>query len=186
MEPLEHRTIEKVTARLVPFLILCFFVAYLDRVNVSFAALTRQGGAVPARWRRARIFFLAYFLSRCRETVQGTVGARKWIARSCSPGGVISGGIASSGGNISTSGVCWDREAGSSRASSSPDRCGSSRLPRHESSGTSWPRLLCHRDRRPRLRVAAGAGRIYGHEVEWSVHHGSDAGLILSGSCSFI
>src|SRR6266511_1579346 len=40
MEPLEHRTIAKVSARLVPFLIVCYFVAYLDRVNVSFAALT--------------------------------------------------------------------------------------------------------------------------------------------------
>ena len=40
METLEQRTIAKVSARLVPFLIVCYFVAYLDRVNVSFAALT--------------------------------------------------------------------------------------------------------------------------------------------------
>jgi hypothetical protein len=30
----------KVTTRLVPFLIVCYFIAYLDRVNVGFAALT--------------------------------------------------------------------------------------------------------------------------------------------------
>src|SRR5436309_15779810 len=30
----------KAAQRLVPFLILCFLVAYLDRVNVGFAALT--------------------------------------------------------------------------------------------------------------------------------------------------
>ena len=37
---LESRTIARVSARLVPFLIGCYFVAYLDRVNVGFAALT--------------------------------------------------------------------------------------------------------------------------------------------------
>ena len=40
MDPLEARTIAKVTKRLVPFLIACYFVAFLDRVNVGFAALT--------------------------------------------------------------------------------------------------------------------------------------------------
>ena len=39
MLELERRTIGKLSARLVPFLIVCYFVAYLDRVNVSFAAL---------------------------------------------------------------------------------------------------------------------------------------------------
>jgi sugar phosphate permease len=39
MEAVEIRTIAKVTRRIVPFLIVCYFVAYLDRVNVSFAAL---------------------------------------------------------------------------------------------------------------------------------------------------
>ena len=40
MNNLETTTLAKVTKRLVPFLILCYFVAYLDRVNVGFAALT--------------------------------------------------------------------------------------------------------------------------------------------------
>jgi len=40
MDMLEQRTMARVSVRLVPFLILCYFVAYLDRVNVSFAALT--------------------------------------------------------------------------------------------------------------------------------------------------
>ena len=50
MEPLEQRTIAKVSARLVPFLIVCYFVAYLDRVNVSFAALTmnKDLGSAPS------------------------------------------------------------------------------------------------------------------------------------------
>src|SRR6478735_6728394 len=36
---IETRTMTRVMVRLVPFLILCYFVAYLDRVNVGFAAL---------------------------------------------------------------------------------------------------------------------------------------------------
>ena len=39
MDAVEIRTIAKVSRRLVPFLIICYFVAYLDRVNVGFAAL---------------------------------------------------------------------------------------------------------------------------------------------------
>jgi MFS transporter, ACS family, tartrate transporter len=37
MDALEKRTMDKVTWRLVPFLIACYFIAYLDRVNVGFA-----------------------------------------------------------------------------------------------------------------------------------------------------
>ena len=36
----EHQTIRKISARLLPLLIACYFAAFLDRVNVSFAALT--------------------------------------------------------------------------------------------------------------------------------------------------
>ena len=39
MEALEVRTMAKVSRRLIPFVIICYFVAYLDRVNLSFAAL---------------------------------------------------------------------------------------------------------------------------------------------------
>jgi len=62
MTSLEQRTIAKVTSRLVPFLILCYFVAYLDRVNVGFAALTMNqdlGLSASAFGFGAGIFFLA-------------------------------------------------------------------------------------------------------------------------------
>ena len=39
MDEIENRTIRKVMWRLLPFLFLCYFVAYLDRVNVGFAKL---------------------------------------------------------------------------------------------------------------------------------------------------
>ena len=37
---LEQRAIRKITWRLIPFLMLLYFVAFLDRINVGFAALT--------------------------------------------------------------------------------------------------------------------------------------------------
>ena len=40
MQDLEARTIRKVSVRLIPFLMICYFIAYLDRVNVAFAAIT--------------------------------------------------------------------------------------------------------------------------------------------------
>jgi sugar phosphate permease len=65
MNTLETSTLAKVTKRLVPFLIVCYFVAYLDRVNVSFAALTMNqdlGLSQTAFGFGAGIFFIAYFI----------------------------------------------------------------------------------------------------------------------------
>jgi MFS transporter, ACS family, tartrate transporter len=98
METLEHRTIAKVTARLVPFLIVCYFVAYLDRVNVSFAALTMNkdlGLSASAFGFGAGIFFLTYFLFEVPSNLfLERVGARKWIARIMFSWGVLSGSMA--------------------------------------------------------------------------------------------
>ncbi len=98
MDRLEDRTIAKVTARLVPFLIVCFFVAYLDRVNVSFAALTMNkdlGLSASAFGFGAGIFFLAYFLFEVPSNLLlERLGARKWIARIMFTWGVLSGSMA--------------------------------------------------------------------------------------------
>jgi MFS transporter, ACS family, tartrate transporter len=105
MEPLEQRTIAKVSARLVPFLIVCYFVAYLDRVNVSFAALTMNkdlGLSASAFGFGAGIFFLAYFLFEVPSNLfLERVGARKWIARIMFTWGVLSGGMAFIAGETS-------------------------------------------------------------------------------------
>jgi len=105
MEPLEQRTIAKVSARLVPFLIVCYFVAYLDRVNVSFAALTMNkdlGLSASAFGFGAGIFFLAYFLFEVPSNLfLARVGARRWIARIMFTWGVLSGGMALVGGERS-------------------------------------------------------------------------------------
>ncbi|MEO7272902.1 MAG: MFS transporter [Vicinamibacterales bacterium] len=105
MTSLEQRTIAKVTSRLVPFLILCYFVAYLDRVNVGFAALTMNedlGLSSAAFGFGAGIFFLAYFLFEVPSNLfLERVGARKWIARIMFTWGLISGGMAFATGEFS-------------------------------------------------------------------------------------
>ncbi|HEY0120898.1 MAG TPA: MFS transporter, partial [Rhizobium sp.] len=60
----EAQTIKRVTWRLMPFLMLCYFVAYLDRVNVGFAALRMNadlGLSETIFGFGAGIFFIAYF-----------------------------------------------------------------------------------------------------------------------------
>src|SRR5262244_2952951 len=98
MESLEQRTIAKVTTRLVPFLIVCYFVAYLDRVNVSFAALTMNqdlGLSQTAFGFGAGIFFLAYFVFEVPSNLMlERFGARKWIARIMISWGILSGMMA--------------------------------------------------------------------------------------------
>ena len=105
MEPLEQRTIAKVSARLVPFLILCYFVAYLDRVNVGFAAVTMTrdlGLSASAFGFGAGVFFLAYFLFEVPSNLfLERVGARKWIARIMFTWALVSGGTAFIGGETS-------------------------------------------------------------------------------------
>jgi hypothetical protein len=92
---LEINTLAKVTKRLVPFLIVCYFVAYLDRVNVGFAALTMNqdlGLSQTAFGFGAGIFFLAYFLFEVPSNLLlERFGARKWIARIMLSWGLLSG-----------------------------------------------------------------------------------------------
>ena len=124
MEQLEVRTIKKVSARLVPFLVLCYLVAYIDRVNVGFAALTMNkdlGLSASAYGFGAGVFFLAYFLFEVPSNLfLERVGARKWIARIMFSWGLVSGGWPSSPGrNRFTRFECFSasRKQVSSRAS---------------------------------------------------------------------
>ncbi len=95
---LESRTIRQVTMRLVPFLVLCYFVAYLDRVNVGFAALTMSkdlGLSQTAFGFGAGIFFIAYFIFEVPSNLfLEKFGARKWIARIMVSWGILSGSMA--------------------------------------------------------------------------------------------
>jgi D-galactonate transporter len=94
----ERTTMARVTARLVPFLIICYFVAYLDRVNVGFAALTMNkdlGLSASAFGLGAGIFFLTYFIFEVPSNLfLERFGARKWIARIMLSWGILSGAMA--------------------------------------------------------------------------------------------
>ena len=98
MDDIEKRTIGKVSRRLIPFLVLCYFVAYLDRVNVSFAALTMNkalGLSASAYGFGSGIFFLAYFIFEVPSNLMlERFGARKWIARIMLSWGILSGCMA--------------------------------------------------------------------------------------------
>ena len=98
MHEVEIRTIAKVSRRLVPFLIICYFVAYLDRVNVGFAALTMNqdlGLSQTAFGFGAGIFFIAYFIFEVPSNLLlERFGARKWIARIMLSWGILSGAMA--------------------------------------------------------------------------------------------
>ena len=61
MQDVEKRAIGKVMWRLIPFLIVCYFVAYLDRVNVGFAKL-HMNQALGLSEAAAGLFFVGYFL----------------------------------------------------------------------------------------------------------------------------
>jgi MFS transporter, ACS family, tartrate transporter len=95
MEYLEARTIGKVSARLIPFLMICYFIAYLDRVNVGFAALTMNkslGLTATMFGFGSGIFFLTYFLFEVPSNLAlDRFGARKWIARIMFSWGILSG-----------------------------------------------------------------------------------------------
>ena len=95
---IEKSTTSKVAKRFVAFLILCYFVAYLDRVNVGFAALKMDkdlGISATAFGFGAGIFFFAYFLFEVPSNMLlDRLGARLWIARIMFTWGIISGAMA--------------------------------------------------------------------------------------------
>jgi ACS family tartrate transporter-like MFS transporter len=97
MDTIEQRTIAKVSTRLIPFLIICYFVAYLDRVNVSFAALTMNqdlGLSATAYGLGAGIFFFSYFIFEVPSNLAlERIGARRWIARIMVSWGLVSGAM---------------------------------------------------------------------------------------------
>lgn len=90
----ERRLMVKVTWRLIPFLCLCFLVAFLDRVNIGFAALQMQADlkfSDTVYSAGAGLFFVGYFLFEVPSNIiLERVGARLWIARIMIVWGLIS------------------------------------------------------------------------------------------------
>ncbi|MBO0737132.1 MAG: MFS transporter [Alphaproteobacteria bacterium] len=94
-EPLELQTIARVKRRMIPLLFLCYYAAYLDRVNVGFSALQMNkalGLTAAAFGLGGGIFFVGYFLAEIPSNlILERVGARVWIARILLSWGIISG-----------------------------------------------------------------------------------------------
>ena len=96
--PDRHRqVVSKVTRRLIPFAFICYVVAYIDRVNVGFAAtvLQRDLGLTDSQYGYgAGLFFLGYcFFEVPSNLILDRVGARRWIARILIGWGIVSMGM---------------------------------------------------------------------------------------------
>jgi ACS family tartrate transporter-like MFS transporter len=93
--PLEQATIMRAKWRMIPLLFLCLYAAFLDRVNVGFAALQMNkalGLTAAAFGFGSGIFFFGYFLAEIPSNlILERIGARVWIARILVTWGVISG-----------------------------------------------------------------------------------------------
>src|SRR5262245_8453663 len=91
---LERRTLERVSWRLLPFLLLLYIVSWLDRVNVGFAALQMNhdlGFSSAVFGLGAGVFFIGYALFEIPSNlVLARVGARLWIARIMITWGLLS------------------------------------------------------------------------------------------------
>jgi D-galactonate transporter len=104
-QPTAESVMHKVSWRLIPFMVLLYFVAFLDRVNVGFAALTMNkdlGLTATVFGNGAGIFFIGYFIFEVPSNIAlEKFGARMWIARIMITWGIISGLMALTKGPIS-------------------------------------------------------------------------------------
>jgi len=84
-ESFEKKTYARVTWRLMPFLFLCYIIAYVDRVNVGFAKLQMLQDLKfndTIYGLGAGLFFIGYFFFEVPSNIiLHRVGARKWITR---------------------------------------------------------------------------------------------------------
>jgi ACS family tartrate transporter-like MFS transporter len=95
---LESSTIRAISWRLTPFLMLAYFMSFLDRVNLGFAALTMNAelkfSPIIFSW-GAGIFFIGYFLFEVPSNLAlEKFGASRWIARIMLTWGIISASMA--------------------------------------------------------------------------------------------
>ncbi|MFO0836879.1 MAG: MFS transporter, partial [Phycisphaerae bacterium] len=98
LDPLRERaTMAAVTRRLIPFLFVLYVVAFLDRVNVGFAALEMNedlGFSAAVYGFGAGIFFIGYALFEVPSNLLlARMGARRWIARIMITWGVLASGM---------------------------------------------------------------------------------------------
>ncbi|WP_342105702.1 MFS transporter [Methylobacterium sp. SI9] len=106
---LEQAAMRRVAWRLIPFICLLYFIAFIDRVNIGFAALTMNkdlGFSASVFGFGAGVFFFGYFLFEVPSNIiLDRVGARLWIARVMITWGLISGAFAFIQGEMSFYGL---------------------------------------------------------------------------------
>src|SRR5260221_6032477 len=92
---LEQSTMRKVYLRLLPFAVLSYILAYIDRINVSFAGLTMRGDLDMSAGTfgfAVGMFYWAYFIFEVpSNVVLEKIGARIWIARIMITSGILAG-----------------------------------------------------------------------------------------------
>ena len=97
-DAVETSTMRRVAWRLVPFLMLCYFVSFVDRVNAGFAALemNKDLHLTPAVFGLGGgLFFVSYFIFEVPSNLAlERVGARRWIARIMVSWGVVAAAMA--------------------------------------------------------------------------------------------
>jgi ACS family tartrate transporter-like MFS transporter len=97
-DDLETRVVRKISWRILPFVMLLYFISFLDRVNVGFAAFTMNKaiGLTPAMYGLGGgLFFVGYFLFEVPSNlILYRVGVRVWIARIMVTWGLVSAGSA--------------------------------------------------------------------------------------------
>ncbi|MEQ4720597.1 MFS transporter [Nonomuraea sp. B19D2] len=90
----ENTVFRKVVRRIIPFLVLCYIVSYLDRVNVGFAKLQMSddlGFSEGVYGLGAGLFFVGYFFFEVPSNLMlQRIGARTWIARIMISWGLVS------------------------------------------------------------------------------------------------
>ena len=104
-ESLEKSAMRKIYFRLLPFLLLAYILAYIDRINVSFAALTMRSDlamSAGAFGFATGTFYWGYFLFEVPSNIiLEKVGARIWIARIIISWGLIASAMALVSGTTS-------------------------------------------------------------------------------------
>src|ERR1700676_5359255 len=98
VDSVEKSCMRKIYIRLLPFAILSYFLAYIDRINVSFAALTMRDDlkiSAAAYGFALGTFYWGYFIFEVPSNViMEKVGGRLWIARIMITSGLVAGATA--------------------------------------------------------------------------------------------
>jgi D-galactonate transporter len=94
----KNAIVTRVLTRLMPMLFISYILAYIDRINIGFAALKMNAelGLSPYVFGLgAGVFFLGYFIFEIPSNLLlERIGARRWIARIMISWGVLSAGMA--------------------------------------------------------------------------------------------